>query len=144
MKKRYYLYFLVLVGLFFYGLYLQTAPTPEQNQLLTRIHSITKERVLSVAVSPNLLEGTECLTVTNQLRLQEFVRALSSADTKPIGGHNGPIYECLLIINFRQEVPINLIASANSIMLKALTCLKQFWRKLLPKHFLKRKSELTC
>jgi len=90
---------------------------------------VSTNRLVSIEILPDQLATSSFRKViTNANDLVGVSNAFASADRKPVGGHNGPIYECTLVLKFDGGKESKFLASVHKRQTNDLYVTDTFWQ----------------
>ena len=93
-----------------------------------RVKGISTNKLVSVEILPDQLATNGFRKViSNMDDLVRVSNAFASADRTPLGGHNGPIYECTLVLKFDGGKESRFLASVHKRQPNDLHVTDTFW-----------------
>lgn len=119
MKPMKYIWLPLLIGLFAYSGWDMGRVTPEQNALVTKLRNV--KELESVSILPGQLSRKDFTTeITNKNDLEVIEESLRHTDSKRVGGHHGPVFECVVVLKARNEDALKLAGSVHKQQLNDL------------------------
>lgn len=100
-----------------------------KNRLASELHVAAGRDIRAVEIIQDQVSDKRfSRTISTEMELAKFKKAIASADTVPVRSHNGPIYECTLIIKF-QEGEIRYLGTVHRNQTRDMYLSNRFWVK---------------
>jgi hypothetical protein len=108
----------------------QLACSRQSNDLLRQVQAAPAKQIVEVVIAPDQLATNKFATIiTNADDLSFLIKALAGSDNVAISGHSGPVYECMLVLKFKDRSEAKFLGSVHKYEPNDFFLSDAFWKE---------------